>query len=117
MDTRSLQIVRTHRVALDGDDDGARTSAVVSAAGGTIFIGSAADGQAVHAFATDTFDPLARWSTPSAVRDLGLSADGGWLYAALDDGIALLDPADGSIVDQVGIGGADRILRVLPAGD
>jgi hypothetical protein len=55
----------------------------------------------------------------ASVRDLGLSVDGERLYAALEDGIALLDPDDGSRLGSVAIGGIDEILHVatpLPAG-
>ena len=115
MNTRSLEIVRTHRVDLTADGEGAHTSAAVSADGGTMFVGSAGGGAAIHAFATDTFEPTARWSMPSVVHDVARSADGERLYAVLDDAIALVDPGDGSTLDRVAIGGVDRILAILGA--
>ena len=111
MHTRSLEIVRTHDVDL-GALDGTRTSAAVSADGSVLFVGSATDGDAVHALDTATLELVARWDVGARVHDLGLSIDGQRLYAALDDAIALLDPDDGTALAELPFGGVEEILHV-----
>ena len=111
MDTRSLEIVRTHDVDL-GSSGGVRTSAAVSADGRVLYVGSAVDGEAIHALATDTFAAVGRWEVGADVHDLEVATDGERLYAALDAAIALLDPDDGSTQGAVPIGGVEDLLHV-----
>jgi hypothetical protein len=95
MNTRTLKIRDTVHLDLRGSG-GARTSAVTSADGATLFVSSAMDGAAVYAIDTASMEVAARWTVPAAVRDLALSGDGGRLYAALEDRVAILDAGDGT---------------------
>jgi DNA-binding beta-propeller fold protein YncE len=95
MNTRTLRIRHTVHLDLSGSG-GARTSAVTSADGATLFVSSAMDGAAVYAIDTASMAVADRWTVPAAVRDLALSVDGGRLYAALDDRVAILDAGTGT---------------------
>jgi hypothetical protein len=111
MDTRSLEIVRTARVDL-GSGDGARTSAVTSADGSTLFVSSSTDAPAVYAIDTDSLAVSARWTLPGTVSDVGLSGDGARLYAALNDHVAVVDPSTGSRLGMLAVRGVAGILNV-----
>jgi hypothetical protein len=95
MDTRTLRIRDTVRLDLAGSG-GARTSAVTSADGATLFVSSAMDGAAVYAIDTASMKVAMRWTVSATVRDLALSDDGARLYAALEDRVAILDAGDGT---------------------
>ncbi len=111
MDTRSLEIVRSEAVDL-GSLAGERTSAVTSADGTTLFVSSASDDEAVYAIDTGSFAVLDRWAMAGPVADLGLSADGARLYAALTDSLSVLDPASGAGLGTLFVGGIDAIVHV-----
>ena len=111
MDTRSLEIVRSEAVDL-GSLAGERTSAVTSADGTTLFVSSASDDEAVYAIDTDSFAVIDRWAMAGPVGDLGLSADGARLYAALTDSLSVLDPASGAGLGTLFVGGIDAIVHV-----
>ncbi len=114
LDTKTMKIVRTGRVDL-GASGGDRTSALVSADGGTLYVGSARDGAAVYAIDLDTLGVSSRWSMPAEVMGLGLSPDGARLYAALGDRVAILDAASGAQLATLPFEGVDSILHVSTA--
>ena len=111
LDTRSLEIIRTKSVEL-GSLGGVRTTAQMSADGDTLFIGSVADGSALYAIDTATLDVVHRWPMRGVVSGLGLSGDGLRLYVALDDRVAVLDPATGEELAAVPFFGVDSIVQV-----
>ena len=111
MDTRSLEIIRTEAVEL-GSLGGVRTSAQMSGDGDTMFIGSVADGSALYAIDTATLDVVHRWPLRGVVSGLGLSGDGLRLYVALDDRVAVLDPATGEELAAVEFFGVESIVQV-----
>lgn len=115
MDTRTLDILRTEEVEV-GSPGSVRTSARVSADGGTLFVGSAGEGSAIDAIDTATFDVLHRWPMHGVVSGLGLSGDGLRLYVALGDRVAVLDPATGEELAAVPVLGVDSILHVGTLG-
>jgi hypothetical protein len=115
MDTRSLEVVRTAKVDL-GSGNGARTSAVTSADGSTLFVSSSTDADAVYAIDTNSLSVSSRWTVPGTVSDVGLSGDGARLYAALTDHVAVLDPASGSQVGILSVRGVAGILNVETPG-
>jgi hypothetical protein len=65
---------------------------------------------------TATLELVDRWVLDGSVLDLGPSADGAHLYAALKDGIVTLDPATGSTVGTVATRGVEEILHVRTVG-
>jgi DNA-binding beta-propeller fold protein YncE len=82
MDTASLEI---HTAPIDLAVPGVRhTSAVVSANGSALFVGTSGEHSGVTKIDTDTFEVLRTWETDD-VSGLGLSADGERLYVAFDD--------------------------------
>jgi sugar lactone lactonase YvrE len=101
MNTRTLRIRDTVELDLSGSGE-ARTSAVTSGDGATLFVSSARDGGAVYAIDTASMEVAARWTVRGAVRDLALSGDGSRLYAALDDRVAILDAGTGSVLRDLG---------------
>jgi WD40 repeat protein len=111
MDTRTLKILRSTHVDL-GSDTGARTAAVTSADGRTLFVSSSTDPHALYAIETSDLTVAARWTVPAAVSDLGVSKDGGRLYAAMADRVAVLDAATGSQIGALSIDGVASIVRV-----
>jgi WD40 repeat protein len=115
MDTRSLEIVRTAKVEL-GSGEGARTSAVTSVDGSTLFVSSSTDPNAVYAIDTSSLDVSSRWTVPGTVSDVGLSSDGARLYAALTDHVAVLDPSSGSELGMLAVRGVAGILHVETPG-
>jgi DNA-binding beta-propeller fold protein YncE len=111
MDTRSLGIQRTGRVDLTALG-GVRTSAQVSADGRTLYVGSFGDGAAVFAIDTTSLQVVHRWPMSGDVSGLGLSVDGQRLYVALQDGVAVLDAANGHELTTVPFRGIESILHV-----
>jgi WD40 repeat protein len=115
MNTRTLEIERTAKMDL-GSVDGGRTSAVMSADGDTLFVGSARDGAAVYAVDVETLEIRERWPMTSTVTGLGLSGDGLRLYAAVDDRVAIVDTATGRAFAALSFEGVDSILHVATQG-
>jgi DNA-binding beta-propeller fold protein YncE len=111
MDTHTLAIERMEKVDLSALG-GVRTSAQVSADGGTLFVGSAGDGTAVFAIDTATLEVSHRWPVEGDVSGLGLSVDGLRLYVALDDGVAILNASTGQELTAVPFQGIESILHV-----
>lgn len=113
MNTRTLRVRDTVHLDLTGSG-GRRTSAVTSADGSRLFVGSAMDGAAVYEIDAATMRIVDRWSMPSDVGALALSADGARLYAALEDRIAVLDAATGEQLTSLGFGGASILHVATP---
>jgi hypothetical protein len=113
MNTNTLRIHRTAHLDLTGAG-GERTSAVTSADGERLFIGSAMDGSAVYEVDTDSMQVVARWTMPATVSGLALSGDGARLYAALDDRVAILDARTGEELTTLGFGGASILHVATP---
>lgn len=115
MNTRTLEIERTAKVDLGSVDEG-RTSAVTSADGDTLFVGSSRDGEAVYAVDVETLEVRERWPMTGVVSGLGLSGDGARLYAAVDDRVAIVDAASGRALAALSFDGVDSILHVATQG-
>jgi sugar lactone lactonase YvrE len=116
MDTKSLQVLRTNRIDF-GDGVGERTSALVSADGSTLFVGTAGDqGAAVTAIDATTLMERDRWAMPGSVSGLGLSADGLTLYVGSGNRLLVVDPADGRELTSVAFEGLGSILRIGTPG-
>jgi hypothetical protein len=82
--------------------DGDVTTAVVSADGATLFVGS---GSVVAAIDTSTVTLRDTWSIASPLTDLGLSADGARLYASSTTGVSVLDATTGADLGEISTGG------------
>jgi hypothetical protein len=116
MDTESLQVLRTNRIDF-GDGVGERTSALVSADGSTLFVGTTGDeGAAVTAIDATTLMERDRWAMPVSVSGLGLSADGLSLYVGSGNRLLVVDPADGRELTSVAFEGLGSILRIGTPG-
>jgi hypothetical protein len=108
MNTRSLKITRSDRIDLGPLEHG-RTSARMSADGSTLYVG--VGGSAVSRIDVETFELLGRWPLPGDVTGLALSKDGARLYAALGDGLAVVDTATGDAT-TLSLGRIESILHV-----
>src|SRR6185437_11167465 len=108
MNTRSLEITRSARIDLGTFDHG-RTSARMSPDGNTLFVGVGAS--EVTRIDIKTLHFLGRWPLPGDVTGLALSGDGARLYAALGDGLAVLDTGTGRAA-TLSFGGIESILHV-----
>jgi DNA-binding beta-propeller fold protein YncE len=82
--------------------DGDVTTAVVSADGATLFVGS---GSVVAAIDTSTVTLRDTWSLASPLTDLALSADGARLYASSTTGVSVLDATTGADLGEISTGG------------
>jgi hypothetical protein len=112
MDTASLEI-RTARIDLAVP--GVRhTSAVVSADGSALFVGTSGEHSGVTKIDTDTFEVVRTWETED-VSGLGLSADGERLYVAFDDRVEVMDATTGSELAGVAVASPAPIERVSVA--
>jgi hypothetical protein len=108
MNTRSLKITRSERIDLGPLAHG-RTSARMSADGSTLYVG--VGGSAVSRIDVETFELLGRWPLPGDVTGLALSDDGARLYAALGDGLAVVDTGTGHAT-TLSFGRIESILHV-----
>jgi len=113
MDTRSLEIVRTARIDL-AVPSVRRTSAVVSADGSAMFVGTAGEHAGITRIDTGTFEVVRTWATDD-VSGLGLSADGQRLYVAFDDRVEVVDATSGSELAGVAVASPAPIERVSVA--
>ena len=112
MDTASLEI---HTTPIDLAVPGVRhTSAVVSANGSALFVGTSGEHSGVTKIDTDTFEVLRTWETDD-VSGLGLSADGERLYVAFDDRVEVMDATTGSELAGVAVASPAPIERVSVA--
>ena len=112
MDTASLEI-RT--APIDLAVPGVRhTSAVVSANGSALFVGTSGEHSGVTKIDTDTYEVLRTWETDD-VSGLGLSADGERLYVAFDDRVEVMDATTGSELAGVAVASPAPIERVSVA--
>jgi DNA-binding beta-propeller fold protein YncE len=109
MDTRRLEIVRTKRVDLRPPENG-RTSAILSADGNILYVGLG--GSSVSRIDVTTLDVLEGWPLPGDVLGLALSEDGARLYAAIGDGVAIVDTATGDASATLSFGHVESILHV-----
>jgi len=109
MDTRSMEITRSERIDLGSFEHG-RTSARMSADGNTMYVG--VGGSAVSRIDIDTLEVLERWPLPGDVTGLAMSDDGARLYAALGDGVAIVDTGTGDALTTLSFGGVESILHV-----
>jgi hypothetical protein len=112
MDTMSLEI---RSAPIDLAVPGVRhTSAVVSADGSALFVGTSGDRSGVTKIDTDTFEVVRAWETED-VSGLGLSADGERLYVAFDDRVEVMDARTGSELAGVAVASPAPIERVSVA--
>ena len=112
MDTASLEI-RTARIDLAVP--GVRhTSAVVSADGSALFVGTSGEPSGVTKIDTDTFEVVRTWETDD-MSGLGLSGDGERLYVAFDDRVEVMDATNGSELAGVAVASPAPIERVSVA--
>lgn len=109
MNTTTLKIIRTGRIDLTPLEHG-RTSAILSADGNTLYVGLG--GSSVSRIDVATLDVLGDWPLPGDVTALALSEDGDRLYAALSDGVAIVDIATGDASARLSFGQVDSILHV-----
>jgi hypothetical protein len=108
MNTRSLKITRSARIDMGVFEHG-RTSAGMSPDGDTLYVGVGAS--EVSRIDVESLQLLGRWSLPGDVTGLALSEDGARLYAALGDGLAVLDTGTGDAA-TLSFGGIESILHV-----
>jgi hypothetical protein len=108
MNTRSLKITRSARIDMGVYEHG-RTSAGMSADGNTLYVGVGAP--EVSRIDVESMQLLGRWPLPGDVTGLALSEDGARLYAALGDGLAVLDTGTGDAA-TLSFGGIESILHV-----
>jgi PQQ-like domain len=101
MDTESLETFGPYRVRLPAP--GSRTTATVSADGGTLFVGTAGGDGAVTALDTTSLDVARRWPMNGGVSGLGLSLDGARLYVALPGRLEVLSAASGADLGEVSL--------------
>jgi len=112
MDTASLEI-RT--APIDLAVPGVRhTSAVVSADGSALFVGTSGELSGVTKIDTDTFEVVRTWETDD-MSGLGLSGDGERLYVAFDDRVEVMDATNGSELAGVAVASPAPIERVSVA--
>ncbi|MGH2680719.1 MAG: hypothetical protein ACRDG8_09620 [Actinomycetota bacterium] len=111
LDTRSMRIVRRATIDL-GSGEGGRTAAVMSPEGGTLFVTSARNDAVVYGIDVGSFTVRDRWSIGEAVAELGLSDDGGRLYAALPDAIAIVDTDTGDPLGELDVGHIESIVHI-----
>jgi hypothetical protein len=112
MDTASLEI-RT--APIDLAVPGVRhTSAVVSADGSALFVGTSSELSGVTKIDTDTFEVVRTWETDD-MSGLGLSGDGERLYVAFDDRVEVMDATNGSELAGVAVASPAPIERVSVA--
>ena len=112
MDTASLEI-RT--APIDLAVPGVRhTSAVVSADGSALFVGTSGELSGVTKIDTDTFEVVRTWETDD-MSGLGLSGDGERLYVAFDDRVEVMDATTGSDLAGVAVASPAPIERVSVA--
>jgi hypothetical protein len=109
MNTRSLEITRTRRIDPTPVQHG-RTSATVSTDGNTLYVGLG--GSSVSRIDVATLDVLGGWPVPGDVTGLALSEDGARLYAALGDGVAIMDTGTGDALATLSFGQVESILHV-----
>jgi hypothetical protein len=108
MNTRSLEITRSARIDMGRFEHG-RTSAGMSADGNTLYVGVGRS--EVSRIDVETLQFLGRGPLPGDVTGLALSEDGARLYAALGDGLAVLDTGTGRAA-TLSFGGIESILHV-----
>jgi hypothetical protein len=112
MDTASLEI-RT--APIDLAVPGVRhTSAVVSADGSALFVGTSGELSGVTKIDTDTFEVVRTWETDD-MSGLGLSGDGERLYVAFDDRVEVMDATNGSELAGIAVASPAPIERVSVA--
>jgi len=109
LNTRTMATTRTERVDLGRLGRG-RTSVVVSPDGSTLFVGVAR--ASVVRIDARTLDVLGRWTLPDDVRAMALSTDGARLYAAVGDGVAIVDTSSGETLSTLSIGPIGSIVHV-----
>jgi DNA-binding beta-propeller fold protein YncE len=110
MDTESLDTSGPYR--LDLPPPGHRTTATVSADGGTLFVGGASGDGAVTAIDTSSFRRTHTWSPGEGVSGLGVSLDGARLYVALPDRIEVLNASSGADLGAVTIASPSPIRAI-----
>jgi DNA-binding beta-propeller fold protein YncE len=108
MNTRSLEITRSARIDMGPFAHG-RTSAGMSNDGKTLYVGVGRS--EVSRIDVESLHLLGRWPVPGDVSGLALSEDGARLYAALGDGLAVLDTGTGHAA-TLSFGGIESILHV-----
>ena len=108
MDTRSLEITETRRIDLPLERG--RTSALLSADGNTLYVGT---GKAsITRIDTDSLEVLEPWPVSGNVTGLALSEDGARLYAALGEDVAVVDARTGDALSTFSFGNTESILHV-----
>jgi DNA-binding beta-propeller fold protein YncE len=109
MNTRTLEITQTKRIDLRPLEHGG-TSAILSADGNILYVGLG--GPSVSRIDVATLDVLEDWPLPGDVTGLALSDDGARLYAALGDGVAIVDTGTGDASATLPFGQVESILHV-----
>jgi hypothetical protein len=111
LNTRTMTTTRTRSVDLGGAERG-RTSSVAGPDGSTLYVGV---GHLVVAIDVRTLDVVARWNVSGGVAALALSPGGDRLYAAVRDGVAIVETATGRTVGGFSSGPVGSILHVTAA--
>ena len=109
MDTRSLEITETRSIDLPPLERG-RTSAILSADGNTLYVGSG--GASITRVDIDSLEVLEPWPVSGNVTGLALSEDGARLYAALGEDVAVVDARTGDALSTFSFGPTESILHV-----
>ncbi len=115
MNTETLEILGTHQVDLHRS--GVRhTSAVLSADGGTLFVGAGGATSTLLAIDATTFAVDDRWIAAGDASGIGLSGDGQRLYVALEDRVEVFDPTTGGELGAVPLVSPGPVLEVSALG-
>lgn len=112
MDTETLQ-VRAGEVEL-ATSDVRRTTVRTSADGRTLFAATSGASSQIAVIDVATFEVVDRWPVTGSVSTLGLSADGERVYAAVGDGIAVLDASTGRPLGDVPLEQPSDVTSVMP---
>ena len=111
MDTKSLEILGTHQIALHRTG-APHTSAVLSSDGRTLFVGAGGATSTLVAIDTTTFEVTDRWTAAGDASGIGLSGDGLRLYVALNDRVEVFDPTTGGELGAVPLVSPGPVLEV-----
>jgi hypothetical protein len=109
MNTRTLKITRSEPIELGPLDEG-RTSARISADGGTLFVSDG--GSTLARIDVRTLEVVGRWQLPGTITGLAVSGDGARLYAALGGPVAVVDTDTGDAASTLPFGSVESILHV-----
>jgi hypothetical protein len=111
IDPHELKVLGTKQLSLGGADD--RTFTGVGGAD-VLYLAGYSDVVAVNA---NDLGVMQRWTMPSTVLGLAVSADGERVYVALDDEVVTLDSVMGKEFASIAVPGIRTIENLVPVSD